>query len=262
MTENTLQMRIAAAVEYDGGGFFGFQRQRQEPTVQSVLESALSTVANHPVTVHGAGRTDTGVHATAQVIHFDTTAKRSERSWLLGANSNLPETCVLRWVRHVNSEFHARFSATSRRYRYTLFNRSVRPVLVRSTETWVREPLDDELMQRSAEALVGEHDFDAFRASACQADHAVRRIHSLQVVRMGNRVFIDIHGNAFLHHMVRNIVGSLVLVGKGERSPNWMAEVLESRDRRNAGATAPATGLCLTGVEYPSIFSLPDATDD
>ena len=232
------ETRYAAAVEYDGGCFYGFQRQAQEPTVQSVLEHALGAVANHPVIVHGAGRTDTGVHASAQIIHFCSPARRSVRSWMLGANSKLPEACVVRWVREVGGDFHARFSATSRRYRYSILNRSVRPVLRRSTEAWVREELNEQSMQHAARALVGEYDFDAFRASSCQADHAVRRIFSLVVTRQENRVFVDIHGNAFLHHMVRNIVGSLILVGTGEKTSDWLQDVLRSRDRRNAGPPA------------------------
>lgn len=254
----TASSRYALGVEYDGSAFLGFQTQRQTPTVQQTLQQAVSRVADHQVTIHGAGRTDTGVHARCQVVHFDTIAERDDRSWLLGVNSNLPDAAAVRWVKRVNPEFHARFSATARVYCYRIYNRPVRPVLRRWLTAWERRPLDEAAMQAAASAVVGEHDFSAFRAQSCSAQHPVRRLYAVEVSRRGEEVEIWVDGNAFLHHMVRNLVGSLILVGAGERSPEWLAEVLRGRDRTEAGPTAPASGLCLESVRYPRQFGLPE----
>ena len=191
------------------------------------------------------------MHASGQVAHFDTDAQRPLRSWLLGLNANLPPDVNVLWIRSVSSDFHARFSATARSYRYVILNRSVRSALRRSSVWWICQPLDDALMSKAAECLVGEHDFSAFRASACQSHSAVRTIRELRIVRDGEIINIDCTANAFLHHMVRNLVGSLVRVGRGERDAVWLREVLAGGDRTLAGMTAPAGGLTLTNVEYP-----------
>jgi len=252
--------RFAIGIEYAGTAFNGWQIQPHAPSVQGALNRALSIVADAPVECVGAGRTDTGVHATGQVAHFDTTVVRSLRSWQLGSNSNLPaEVCVL-WVLPVTQEFHARYSALSRSYRFVILNRKVRSALHRRRAWWVRQELDEGRMRSAARALLGEHDFSAFRASSCQAHTAVRTMHELTVRRAGEQIIIECRANAFLHHMVRNIVGSLVQVGKGERPVEWVAEVLESRDRRLSGITSPPAGLTLTGVEYsPELLRQPES---
>lgn len=250
-------MRIALGIEYDGSAFNGWQRQSHAPSVQAALERALSKVADHPVEVVCAGRTDTGVHATAQVVHFDTHAERSMRSWLLGGNSNLPPEVAITWVRPISEEFHARFKATVRQYRYLILNRGHRPALLRNRVCWEHRPLDVEAMQAAARPLLGEHDFSAFRALACQASHPVRTLHRLELQRRGDLIWFDIEANAFLHHMVRNIAGSLMTVGKGEQPVDWLGELLAGRDRSRSGITAPAGGLYLVKVGYPPEFGLP-----
>lgn len=250
-------MRLALGLEYDGSRFFGFQRQRQRPTVQECLEDALARVAGHPVTVHCAGRTDTGVHAVCQVIHFDTPAMRSERSWVLGCNTHLPDGATALWIREVPADFHARFSATGRSYRYRIINRWVRPALEHGRAGWVRRPLDEMRMVAAARHLLGEHDFSSFRALGCQAKHPRREVRAIALERIGEEILVEVHANAFLYHMVRNMVGTLVAVGAGEREPGWVAEVLAARDRTVAGVTAPPGGLYLTGIDYPPEFGLP-----
>lgn len=249
--------RIAFGLEYDGSRFRGFQRQQQRPTVQEVLEDALGAVADHRVTVHCAGRTDTGVHAACQVIHIETDSTRSERAWVLGANSNLPDPVAVRWARFVDDRFHARFSARGRHYRYRILNRWIRPGLHNGRVAWERRPLDAERMHDAAQVLVGEHDFSSFRALGCQAKHAVRELKRIEIQRHGDEVVIDVSANAFLYHMVRNIAGSLNAIGCGERDPGWLASVLEARDRKCAGVTAPAEGLYFMGVDYPDHPELP-----
>ncbi|HET7369896.1 MAG TPA: tRNA pseudouridine(38-40) synthase TruA [Gammaproteobacteria bacterium] len=253
--------RIAAGVEYDGTRFAGWQRQRHARSVQGDVEAALSVVANAPVEVTCAGRTDAGVHAEGQVIHFDTDARRSERSWLLGANSNLPADAAVRWLRVAPAEFHARFSARARHYRYTILNRDTRPALGRDTVAAERRPLDVDAMRQGAQALIGEHDFSSFRAAECQAASPVRRVVWLTVERQGERVEIDVVANAFLHHMVRNIAGVLMAIGIGKQTPEWAAAVLECRDRAAGGVTAPAGGLRFMGVQYPDAFDIPLGSD-
>ena len=257
-------MRHALGVEYDGGAFSGWQRLTQpgaddggEPTLQAALERALSFVASAPVATVCAGRTDAGVHAQCQVVHFDSGAVRTSRGWMLGATSRLPEQISVRWCVPVADDFHARFSAVARRYRYRILNRSVRPALQRQYLTWIRTPLDAGAMHEAAQQLLGEHDFTSFRTVHCQAPHARRDLQAVAVRREGDIIEIDVQANAFLHHMVRNIVGSLLEVGAGERPPEWIAEVLSARDRTVAGPTAPASGLCFLGPCYPAHWNLP-----
>lgn len=250
-------MRIAMGIEYDGTAYNGWQKQRTGSGVQEVVERALSTVANAPVDSCCAGRTDTGVHATAQVVHFDAAAERSERGWLLGVNSNLPDDINATWVRPVSDDFHARYSATGRRYRYLILNRLVRSSLHRHRAWWVHTPLDETRMAEAGSHLLGEHDFSAFRAAGCQARTPHREVFSLEVERRGDWLGITIAANAFLQHMVRNITGLLVAVGSGEQPPGWAAEVLAGGDRRQGGVAAPAHGLTLIGVDYPVSFGLP-----
>lgn len=250
-------MRYAIGIEYDGREFLGWQIQRQEPTVQGVLEKALAKVANHEVRVICCGRTDTGVHALGQVAHFDSPSDRSERSWVLGLNSHLPDGVSVLWIRAVDDEFHARFSAFARSYRYRILNRWVRPALENHRASWVRAPLDAMVMNEAAQHLLGKHDFTSFRASACQANHAVREIQAISVQRSGDEVILDVTANGFLYHMVRNIAGSLICVGKGEAKPAWVREVLEARDRTLAAATAQPDGLYFLGARFPENYDLP-----
>jgi len=249
-------MRIACAVEYDGAGFSGWQRQDHARSVQAAVEKALSFVADHPLQVVCAGRTDAGVHATWQIIHFDTDAVRSERSWLLGANANLPDGVRIVRVQPVDDDFHARFSAEARSYRYVILNQEVPRALLRQRVTWERRPLDIARMQQGARYLRGEHDFSSFRAMACQAKSPVRTVHRLELARSGKLVYLDVQANAFLHHMVRNIAGVLMTVGCGERPVDWVDEVLGHRDRTRGGITAPPGGLYLVGVSYPTRYGI------
>ncbi len=221
------------------------------------MEDALSEVANEPIETICAGRTDTGVHAIAQVVHFDTSAERSERGWVLGANSNLPDDVSARWAKPVDQEFHARFSVTSRSYQYLILNRLVRSALNRDRAWWVSQTLDANKMQQAADHLLGEHDFSAFRAARCQASTPVREIREFNVTRNEDWISIDVTANAFLQHMVRNIAGLLVKIGQGDEEPAWAREVLDSRDRAKGGMTAPAHGLTLTRVDYPERDDLP-----
>jgi tRNA pseudouridine38-40 synthase len=249
-------------IEYEGSGFFGWQVQRQEPTVQACLEAALAKVADHAVQAICCGRTDTGVHALCQVAHFDTQAQRSERSWILGVNSYLPRGISLLWLRQVDDDFHARFSACARTYRYRIMNRWVRPALAAKHFAWCHQPLDAELMHNAAQALHGEHDFSAFRAASCQARHAVREILDISVVRIENEIRIEVTANGFLYHMVRNIAGSLMAIGRGEKPVTWIRELLLGRDRNLAAATAAAEGLYFVAARYPDQYRLPQAGID
>lgn len=251
-------MRIALGVEYEGSAFHGWQAQQDGVrTVQTALEAALTKVANESVRVVCAGRTDTGVHGLGQVVHFDTQAERSARNWILGSNVNLPKDVSVLWAKSVNDDFSARFSALSRKYRYFILNRPVRSSVLAGRVTWVHKPLDADRMQRAAQHLVGEHDFSSYRAVACQAKSPIRTMHSVQVERRGEVIEIRVHANAFLHHMVRNIAGVLIAIGKGEQSENWSKEVLALRDRTLGGVTAPPHGLYFEQVEYPLEFALP-----
>ena len=250
-------MRIALGIEYDGTDFFGWQRLTEGPSVQGAVEEALSKVAAHPVLVSCAGRTDAGVHGRCQVVHFDTDARRGLRGWVLGACSNLPASVAVLWAQPVPDSFHARFSARSRRYRYHILNRPVRAALDARYVTWERLPLDAQRMHEAAQSLLGEHDFSAFRALSCQAPHPRRSVLEISVRREGEHVMLEIEANAFLHHMVRNIAGSLLLVGRGEQPVEWMAELLAGRDRQVAGPTAPASGLTFIGPRYEAHWGLP-----
>jgi tRNA pseudouridine38-40 synthase len=251
-------MKFAACIEYDGSSFYGWQRLSHGPSVQESVEQALSKVADESISVVCAGRTDSGVHGIGQVIHFETTAQRPERGWLFGTNAHLPDGVAVRWVKPVAADFHARFSARSRRYRYVILNRAARPALLQKRVHWQYQHLDADAMHEAAQALIGEQDFSSFRAAGCQARHAVREVVSVAVQRVDDFIYVDIVANAFLHHMVRNIVGSLLKVGAGERPVAWMAELLALRDRTVAGMTAPAAGLYFVYVDYPEVFGLPD----
>lgn len=250
--------RWAAGVEYIGTGYAGWQALPGITSLQATLEQALSTVADHRIHVSAAGRTDAGVHALQQVVHFDSDAARSPYAWLLGSNSCLPADISLRWVHPVPADFHARHRAFARRYRYLIHNHAARSATLYQRATWWPRPLDAGAMHAAAQVLVGEHDFSAFRDSQCQSPTPVRLLHGLRVWRQEAFVVLDIRANAFLHHMVRNIAGTLAEVGWGRRPAAWVAEVLQGRDRRLAGRTAAPEGLYFIGPEYPAAYGLPD----
>jgi tRNA pseudouridine38-40 synthase len=251
--------RIACRIEYDGSRYSGWQSQPQLAvnTVQDTLEHALAAVASAPVRVACAGRTDAGVHAFSQIIHFDAPVERSAKAWVLGVNANLPFDVRVHWAIVVPDQFHARFSAQARRYRYVIANTPVRPALLGGQLTWQRRSLDHRLMHNAAQQLLGERDFSAFRAASCQSSSPMRNVHSLEVSRLGDLLVVDIKANAFLHHMVRNIVGSLMAVGMRRQPGEWVAQLLRGRDRSAAAETAPAAGLYLVEVEYPLQYKLP-----
>ena len=250
-------MRLAVGIEYAGTRYAGWQRQQHAPSIQAEVERALASVADHLVAVTCAGRTDAGVHALAQVAHFDTEALRPLRGWLLGANTVLPSDIALQWVAEVAPDFHARYTAQARTYRYLVLNRPLRAPLAHERVCTWRTPLDASRMQAALEALVGEHDFSAFRGAECQSRTPVRRMLRISVVRAGELVVFELSANAFLHHMVRNLVGSALEVGEGARPIEWLEEILASRDRRRAGPTAPAGGLYFARVRYPERFAVP-----
>ena len=251
-------LRYGAIIEYDGSQFCGWQRQLHCTGVQQSLEKALSRVADQPLKVACAGRTDTGVHAWHQVVHFDTSATRTPRNWMLGANANLPESVRVHWVESMPAQFHARFSAQSRTYRYLIVNRRVKPAVMNSGLTWCRFPLAVQAMQEAAQALLGEQDFSAFRGAGCQSNTPLRNVKSVDVFQQGDMIAIEICANAFLLHMVRNIAGALIAVGRGQQQPNWISELLAGRDRTKSAVTAPAAGLYLIDVAYPQTYVLPD----
>lgn len=251
--------RIALGVEYKGSRYRGWQRQADGvPSVQQTLEEALSRVADSPVTLLCAGRTDAGVHACGQVVHFDTQVVRSMKAWTMGANINLPHDISVAWAKEMPANFHARFKAIARRYRYVIYNDQIRPAHMGQEVTWNHRPLDVERMALAADYLVGTHDFSAFRAGQCQAKSPIKNIHHLRVSRHGKMIVLDIRASAFLHHMVRNIAGVLMTIGAGERPVEWAKEVLESRERRTGGVTAHPFGLYLVQVEYHDEFQLPE----
>ena len=225
--------------------------------MQAEVEKALSFVANHPLDVVCAGRTDSGVHARCQVVHLDSESGRTPYAFRQGANSRLPGSVAVLWCQEVPQDFHARYAARARRYRYTILNRGMRPAMQRDYLTWERQPLDADAMHRAAQALVGEHDFSAFRTVHCQAPHPNRNVHEIRVWREDDRVVVEVQANAFLHHMVRNFVGSLLLVGRGEQPEGWVGELLAGRDRAVAGPTAPSSGLVFLGPRYPAEWGLP-----
>jgi tRNA pseudouridine38-40 synthase len=244
-------------LEYDGSAFCGWQTQPGGCGVQDHLQAALSQLANEPIEATAAGRTDTGVHASAQVVHFDTNAVRDANSWVRGTNSNLHAGARVQWASTVSSEFHARYSALSRTYRYLLVDAGVAPAILRDRVGWFHKSLDVEAMAKAATVLVGEHDFSSFRDAQCQAKSPVRDVREVHVERRGNVIVFTFRANAFLHHMIRNIVGSLVYVGAGKQEPKWIAELMEMRDRREAAPTFAPDGLYLAGVEYDRSFGLP-----
>jgi tRNA pseudouridine38-40 synthase len=251
--------RYAACVEYAGAAYKGWQTQKEGnvPTVQQSVEKALSKIANHPVQVVCAGRTDAGVNGTYQIIHFDTHAQREERSWVLGCNTHLPDDIAIHWVQPVSEEFHARFSAQERRYRYLILSQRVKPAVLSKGITWTYKSLDVDAMHAAGQHLVGEHDFTSYRAVQCQAKSPVRTIKALSVYQKGQVIVLDVTANAFLHHMVRNIAGVLMTIGAGEAPQDWSKTVLDARDRREGGITAPPWGLYFVDVKYPSEFNLP-----
>lgn len=251
--------RVALALEYDGSTFHGWQSQRQLrlATIQETLENVLSQIADAPVTVVCAGRTDAGVHASHQVVHFDTPVAREERSWVFGANTHLPKGVAVKWARPVAGDFHARFSAIARRYRYVILNRPTRSAHFGHLATHWAPTLDAELMHHEAQCLLGENDFSSFRGAGCQSNSPKRNVHFVQVQRFGDWVVVDIQANAFLLHMVRNIVGTLIAVGSGKHPAGWTAEVFALKDRRKAAMTAAPNGLYLVNVDYPDHYGLP-----
>jgi tRNA pseudouridine38-40 synthase len=251
--------RIALAISYDGSLYRGWQSQRKPnvPTVQEALEQTLSQIADQPITVQCAGRTDAGVHASHQIVHFDTPVDRNAKAWVSGGNTSLPAGISIQWVQRVDSEFHARFSATARRYRYIIYNHKVRPALLNLGVTWIKQALDVELMHQDAQHLLGERDFSSYRAMSCQSPTAMRNIHFIKVYRQGELVVIDIQANAFLHHMVRNIAGVLIAVGSGKEPVGWVKAVLDAKNRCAGGVTAKPFGLYLVDVIYPEHFGLP-----
>lgn len=259
MSETTQQShRIAMGVEYDGSHFVGWQSQREGETVQQNVEKALSKVANHPVKIFCAGRTDTGVHANEQVIHFETSASRKNYAWLSGCNTYLPKSISIIWAIEVPENFHARFSAIQRSYRYTILNRKVRPSILNNYVSFVRYPLDEEKMQQAAKHLLGTHDFTSYRTVACQAKSPIRTLLKLDVIREGEYIHLDLQADGFLHHMVRNIAGVLIKIGAGNAEVNWSKEVLEHRNRCFGGVTASSKGLYLKKITYPDEFILPN----
>ncbi|MCI5851648.1 MAG: tRNA pseudouridine(38-40) synthase TruA [Sutterellaceae bacterium] len=252
-------MRIALGIEYDGSGFSGWQVQPDRPTVQAEVERALQMFSGtgDPVPTICAGRTDAGVHATAQVVDFSPKVKRPAEAWVRGTNAFLPKSVAVRWAKEVPDDFSARFSARSRTYEYWILNDPVRSPLLFGRSGWCFRPCDEGKMREAAAMLVGTHDFTSFRAAECQAKSPVRTLHSIDVVRKGKLIGIQLHANAFLQHMVRNIVGSLVYVGIGKKPVPWLGNVLEARNRSLAAPTFSASGLYLAGVEYPPELQLP-----
>jgi tRNA pseudouridine38-40 synthase len=251
-------MRIALGVEYDGSRYHGWQAQQAGvDSVQARVDHAVSCVADEPLKVVCAGRTDAGVHATGQVVHFDTAAVRDPRAWVQGVTSRLPDDIAVKWACEVSGDFHARFTAFARRYRYIILNEPVRPALMGQHVSWHSRPLDAVRMHKAGQYLLGENDFSSFRAAGCQSNSPMRNLSELSVLRAGHLLVIEVRANAFLHHMVRNIAGTLMDVGSGRRDPEWVAQLLAAKDRSLASPTAPPYGLYLVQVEYPEHFGIP-----
>lgn len=250
--------RYALIVSYHGQAFHGWQSQGHSiRTAQAQLEAALAKVAAEPIKVQAAGRTDAGVHATRQVVHFDTQACRADKAWVMGVNSHLPEDLAVAWAGRVPEDFHARYSALARRYLYLIYNHPVRPALFASGLTHEHQPLDHQAMHQGAQLLLGERDFTSFRAAGCQSATPMREVRHARVSRQDRLVLLDLEANAFLYQMVRNIAGALIEVGQGRRPPRWIAQLLEAKDRTLAAKTAPASGLYLIDAKYPPAFALP-----
>lgn len=252
-----MMKKVALGISYDGSRYFGWQKQQSVASIQGELERALSIVANEPIEIFCAGRTDAGVHATGQVVHFTTQTTRPLQAWTFGTNVHLPPDIAVTWASEVAEDFHARFSALSRRYRYIIYNHIQRPAILANGITHYHQPLDAELMHQAGQFLLGENDFSSFRAAQCQSKSPSRNVHHLQVSRKGHYIIVDIQANAFVHHMVRNIVGSLLEVGSGKQPPEWIAWLLQQKDRTLAAPTAKSAGLYLVEVRYPSQFELP-----
>ena len=252
-------MRIALGIEYNGLPYKGWQIQPRVPTVQGELEAALSQVADTPIReMQVAGRTDAGVHASGQVVHFDTTAARTEHAWIMGANHFLVNQHIsVLWAKKMPDTFHARFSARARRYRYIIMSRKIRPAFLAHQVAWIRYPLRLDMMQAACRYLLGEHDFNAYRSVECQAQSPVKTIYEIKITQQGAFFYLDIEANSFLHHMVRNIAGVLIAIGRELKPPEWAQDVLLSRDRTCGGMTAPANGLYLTQVRYDAVYNLP-----
>ncbi|HEX2548600.1 MAG TPA: tRNA pseudouridine(38-40) synthase TruA [Gammaproteobacteria bacterium] len=251
-------MKIAVGIEYNGHGLYGWQAQDNLPTIEGCLTTAISRVANHPIKLFCAGRTDAGVHAKQQVAHFETDATRDPRAWVQGVNSHLPENIAVLWAKTVDEHFHARFSATARRYQYIIYNTTARPALLAHRVTWQFDDLNIGTMQSAANYLLGEQDFTSLRSSACESLSPMRNVTHVSVVRHDDFVVIEIEANAFLHHMVRNIAGVLIRIGRGFAEPEWMKEVLDAKDRKMAAETAPPSGLYLVKVSYPNLYNFPE----
>lgn len=252
-------MKIALGIEYNGSRYFGWQRQAGVISVQEELEKALSKIAAAPIEIFCAGRTDSGVHGTGQVVHFETETIRPEKAWAFGTNAHLPDDIAVRWAKQVDERFHARFSAEYRRYRYILYCDKLRPAILNAGVTHCHLDLDAEKMHQAGQWLLGENDFSSFRAAQCQSNTPWRNVHHLQVWRQGRYVIVDIQANAFVHHMVRNIVGSLIEVGAGQQPIEWIKWLLAQKDRKLAAPTAKADGLYLVKVGYPEAFGIPQS---
>jgi tRNA pseudouridine38-40 synthase len=255
-------MKIALGIEYNGHNFHGWQAQQNLPTIQGCLEEALSKIADERITTFCAGRTDAGVHATGQVVHFETQAKRNMRAWLLGTNTHLPSTIAVRWAEVVDDDFHARYKALSRTYRYIIYNHTSRPALLTSRITWNYDVLNVATMQTASQYLIGELDFSSFRSSECESTTPMRNVKYIHINRLDDYIVIEIQANAFLHHMVRNIVGALMHIGAGFEEPEWMKKVLLAKDRRQAVETAPPHGLYLINVDYPEMYKIPSKNNN
>ncbi len=251
-------MKLALGIEYAGCNYYGWQIQDISPTIQEVLESALSEIADEDIRVICAGRTDTGVHALQQVVHFETSSQRESKAWVIGTNSKLPKDIAVIWAKNIDDDFHARFSAENRTYQYLILNRRARPAILNSLVTWECRKLDFDIMKNASCCLIGEHDFTSYRAVACQANSPIRTVHQLDLIKMDDWILITISANAFLHHMVRNIAGVLMAIGMGNENENWAAEVLEAKDRAAGGITARPDGLYLTNIKYPEKYEIPN----
>ncbi|MBR7889897.1 tRNA pseudouridine(38-40) synthase TruA [Marinomonas sp. A79] len=258
MTDHQTLKKVVLIVEYNGSEYKGWQAQKYDvPSVQENLEKALSVIADHPVKVICAGRTDSGVHASAQVVHFETHVDRHERAWTLGVNTYLPADICVVAAQYVADDFHARFSALSRRYRYVIYSAPLRPALLAGGVTWTYKNLDVEAMKQAAKKFVGKHDFSSFRAIGCQAHTPIRTILNFDVQQLGQYIVLDVRANAFLHHMIRNFAGVLMAIGAGEKPVAWAQTVLDAKDRTKGGITAPPTGLYFVDAQYPEHFNVP-----
>jgi tRNA pseudouridine38-40 synthase len=255
-------MRIALGIEYDGTHYYGWQKQHELPTIQAYLEQALSKIANQTIITTCAGRTDAGVHAIGQVVHFDTDAVRNKHAWVFGTSRYLPAAIRVRWAHPVSGDFHARYSALTRRYHYLIYNSPQRPVWQRHGVTWCYLPVDEERMTQAAQYLLGEHDFSSFRGADCQSKTPCRNLQELTIVRHDRYLLLNVKANSFLHHMVRNIAGVLLMIGVGKKPPEWAQEVVQARQRAMGGITAQPQGLYLLEVEYPAIYQLPQLIND